>query len=57
MVMVGLYNNFRPHQGLGNVPIGFPLSDIEPVDNFRLEDIVCHESLVGLLKHYERKAA
>jgi putative transposase len=51
------YNNYRPHQGLGNVPIGVPPPDIEPVDHFHLEDIVCHESLGGLLKHYERKAA
>lgn len=24
---------------------------------FLKEDIACHETLVGLLKHYERKAA
>jgi putative transposase len=36
------YHEFRPHQGLGNVPIS---------------EIVCHDRLGGLLKHYERKAA
>jgi hypothetical protein len=28
----------------------------EPLESFRLEAIVCRESLGGLLKHYERKA-
>jgi transposase InsO family protein len=52
------YNNYRPHQGLGNVPIGIPLPQSHrSVDHFRPEDIVCHESLGGLLKHYERMAA
>jgi putative transposase len=52
------YHQFRPHQGLGNVLLaerGMPspeLSDVVP-----LGEIVCHESLGGLLKHYERKAA
>ena len=55
---VQYYHLHRPHQGLGNVllderkkpPTG--LSDIVP-----LGKITCHESLGGLLKHYERKAA
>ena len=51
------YHLRRPHQGLGNVPIGTELPPEESVDDFRLEDVVCHESLGGLLKHYERKAA
>lgn len=51
------YNNFRPHQGLGNVPIGAPLPEFESVEFFQRKDIICHESLGGLLKHYERKAA
>lgn len=29
----------------------------KPVDDLRLEDVVCRESLGGLLKHYERRAA
>ena len=60
------YHQLRPHQGLGSVPIhqglgsvpissNLPLS--EPIEGFRFEDIVCHESLGGLLKHYERRAA
>jgi len=29
----------------------------ESVDDFRLENVVCRDSLGGLLKHYERRAA
>jgi hypothetical protein len=47
----------RPHQGLGNVPISPNLPLSEPIEGFRIEDIVCHDSLGGLLKHYERRAA
>lgn len=51
------YHRHRPHQGLGNVPIsGDSLPEIS-VDDFQMENIVCHETLGGLLKHYERKAA
>jgi putative transposase len=52
------YNQFRPHQGLGNVLLDDrdkappELSDVVPLGN-----VTCHESLGGLLKHYERKAA
>ncbi len=28
-----------------------------PIHEFRSEDVVCNESLGGLLKHYERRAA
>jgi hypothetical protein len=28
-----------------------------PIDDFSLESVVCHESLGGLLKHCERRAA
>jgi len=50
------YLRFRPHQGLENLRIG----EIEPpekVDEVKPADLVCHERLSGLLKHYERKAA
>jgi hypothetical protein len=29
----------------------------EPIESFHLDDVVCRESLGGLLKHYTRKAA
>jgi transposase InsO family protein len=51
------YHSQRPHQGLGNVPIASDLPPPEPLETFRLDDVVCHESLGGLLKHDERRAA
>ena len=51
------YHEFRPHQGLGNVPISSVGSTSEDAVEFRRGDIVCHEQLGGLLKHYERMAA
>ena len=45
------------HEGLGNVPIQGDLPPPEPLETFRLDDVVCHEALGGLLKHYERNAA
>jgi hypothetical protein len=51
------YHRFRPHQGLGNVPIGSDQPPPDASEDFRLDDIVCHASFGGLLKHYERRAA
>jgi putative transposase len=51
------YHRWRPHQGLGNVPIDSALPSPAPLHEFRPEDVVCRESLGGLLKHYERRAA
>jgi putative transposase len=51
------YHHHRPHQGLGNVPILTALPAAESIESFHLDDVVCHESLGGLLKHYTRKAA
>ena len=51
------YHQFRPHQGLGNVPIDADLPPPVSINHFSLEDVVCHESLGGLLKHYQRRAA
>jgi hypothetical protein len=51
------YHTARPHERLGNVPIGTVLPPPEPLERFALDDLVCHESLGGLLKHYERAAA
>ena len=39
-------------QRLGNLPIGTMLPREKSVDEFCLENVVCHESLGGLLKHY-----
>ena len=51
------YHGPRPHQGLGNVPLGTSPSVTEPVERLPVADLLCHERLGGLLKHYERKAA
>jgi hypothetical protein len=45
-----------PHQGLGNVPLPGG-STPGTIEDHNLDDIVCHEAMGGLLKHYERRAA
>jgi putative transposase len=50
------HNEERPHQGVGN---RWP-KEAEPLPElvqFRPDEVVCHERLGGLLKHYERRAA
>jgi putative transposase len=52
---VSYYHTARPHQGLHNrliLPAKPPDGDVP-----RLKQIVCHEQLGGLLKHFERRAA
>lgn len=50
------YNSVRPHQGLDNRPLVGSWPEInEPLAED--EQIICHESLGGLLRHYERVAA
>jgi putative transposase len=52
------YHLHRPHQGLGNVRLeDRDKTPPELSDRVPLGKITCHESLGGLLKHYERKAA
>ena len=53
------YHRHRPHQGIGNVPLEertagppAPMKDTAPSG-----EIVCYESLGGLLRYYQRKAA
>jgi len=51
------HNEFRPHQGLGNRPLG--VQEEPPVDSEELgpHGVACRQWLGGLLKHYERRAA
>ena len=49
------YHTFRPHQGLENKPI-LPMPPPSE-DVPKLEQVVCHRTLGGLLKHFERRAA
>jgi putative transposase len=54
---VRYYNTLRPHQSLGNVPLG---GGVPPHDAPSPEDLGTirrHALLAGLLNHYERKAA
>jgi len=53
---VDYYNTVRPHQGLGNRPIGhLRLADED--DGPDPSHIVCDARLGGLLKHYHRQTA
>jgi putative transposase len=54
---VSYCHKWRPHQGLGNVRIDTALPSPASIEDFRLEDVVCRESLGGLLRHYERRDA
>ncbi len=45
------------HQGVGNVPSDSADGCVAPTDEFSPKDVLCHEQLGGLLRHYERKAA
>jgi hypothetical protein len=51
------YHRHRPHQGLGNVPIHGVLAPEISIEDLSKVDFICHETLGGLLKHYERRAA
>jgi hypothetical protein len=51
------YHRFRPRQGLGNALLTEASPSPKSVDTIATEDIVCHERLGGLLKHYQCKAA
>ena len=46
------YLEDRPHQGVGNVPLKIHEGE-PPMEG----EVVCHERLGGLLKHYQRHAA
>jgi putative transposase len=49
---VRYYNRFRPHQGIGNIPIELPPA-LECPDS----DIECENILGGFFHHYKRRAA
>ncbi|MHC4402455.1 MAG: integrase core domain-containing protein, partial [Planctomycetota bacterium] len=53
---VSYYNELRPHASRGNLPLSMDKPP-DPVECLGPRDVVCHERLGGLLKHYERKAA
>ena len=52
------YNTVRPHQSLGNVPLGLAgLPPPEAIEDEVVRSVRCRSSLGGLLNHYERSAA
>jgi putative transposase len=55
---VSYFHQFRPHQGIGNVLLSQRDQSEVPIEaTISIDEMVCHELLGGLLKHYERKAA
>ena len=48
------YHHHRPHQGLYNRPLGWVEPAVSEADQ---PEVVCHERLGGLLRHYQRVAA
>jgi putative transposase len=50
------YHQFRPHQGLGNRPLGCTASSAADVHR-PLGEVACEERLGGLLRHYHRRAS
>lgn len=53
---VAYYNEQRPHSSRGNLPLSMDQPP-DPVESLGPGDVVCHERLGGLLRHYVRKAA
>ncbi len=53
---VAHYNQERPHQAKGNVPLPDAATDEPPILTFPTGEVQCRERLGGLLKHYHRAA-
>jgi putative transposase len=53
---VAYYNEERPHQGMGNAPLGGAPPPVAP-GALSVSEVCCRERLGGLLKHYTRRAA
>ncbi len=56
-IYVSYYNIYRPHQGLGNRPLGVPEDRSQHAREIDAGVIQCQHWLGGLLKHYYRQAA
>jgi putative transposase len=54
---VRYYNTLRPHQSLGNVPLGRGVPPHDAPSPEDLGTIRRHPLLAGLINHYERQAA
>ena len=51
------HNQYRPHQGLGNRPLGISKDRSLQMTDLDVGQIRCKEWLGGMLRHYYRKAA
>ena len=54
---VEYHNKYRPHQALGNRPLGITDGPPGPVQDIEPKDVRCRHWLGGLLKHYYLRAA
>ena len=54
---VAHYNEERPHQAKGNVPLPDADNEEPPILSFPTGEVKCRQWLGGLLKHYHRAAA
>ena len=54
---VAPYNEERPHQAKGNVPLPEADQDEPRILKFPIGEVKCRQRLGGLLKHYYREAA
>jgi putative transposase len=51
------YNEVRPHQGVGSVPLAKDYQSPPPQPIARAKEVRCQQRLGGLLKHYSLRAA
>jgi putative transposase len=51
------YNTVRPHQAIGNKPIGIALMSRPDIGHPSPDQIECESQFGGLLRHYHRKNA
>jgi len=52
---VEFHNTVRPHQGVGNKPLGWTDTS-ERDESVPLDEVICDDRLGGLLRHYRRAA-
>ena len=56
-IYASYHNRYRPHQGLGNRPLGISKDPSGHTRDVNVGQVRCKEWLGGMLKHYYRQAA
>ena len=56
-IYASYHNQYRPHQGMGNRPLGISEDPSWQMRDLDMGSIRCKHWLGGLLKHYYRQAA